>query len=533
MRLFKVLLLPIFLLFSYFGFSQAEDSTKFERAKFEDTTSFAYKIDAAIKPAVKAMGNVLFFDPFAALGIYDPVLRNSDGTPVLDNKGKPVVNEVPFVVVWLILGSIFFTLRFGLINIRGFGHAIALVRGVYDTKNEKGEVSHFQALATALSATVGLGNIAGVAVAISIGGPGATIWMIIAGFLGMASKFTECALGVKYRFISKDGTVFGGPMNYLSQGLAEMNLKTLGKILAVIFAILCVGASFGGGNMFQVNQAFGQISAQFDIPKENGLYVGIVFALLVGIVIVGGIKSIAKVTDKLVPFMVLLYLIMALIVIIFNFNNLPDVFKLIWNGAFNTEAAYGGVLGVMVQGFRRAAFSSEAGIGSASIAHSAVRTKEPVSEGFVGLLEPFIDTVVICTLTAVVISLTGVYTDTSGIEGSELTTRAFSTVIPFASELLTVVIVLFAFSTMISWSYYGEMAWAYLFGKSKKMLRLYQLLFLLFVVLGATIKLGAVLDFSDMMILAMAFPNILGLILLSGKLRKELKDYQKRRKIKI
>jgi AGCS family alanine or glycine:cation symporter len=322
MQLFKKVLLSIIFVLSYFFvFSQeSQEPENFEKTKFADTTSLAYKIDATIKPAVKALGSVLFFDPFAALGLYDPEVKNPDGSAVLDFKGNPVRNEVPFVVVWLIIGSVFFTLHFGFINIRGFPHAIALVSGKYDTKKEKGQVSHFQALATALSATVGLGNIAGVAVAISVGGPGATIWMIIAGFLGMASKFTECALGVKYRFIDSEGTVFGGPMHYLSKGLAEMNLAKLGKILAVIFAILCVGASFGGGNMFQVNQAFGQLSAQFNIPKENGLYVGIVFALLVGIVIVGGIKSIAKVTDKLVPFMVIMYLLMGLVVIIYNFN---------------------------------------------------------------------------------------------------------------------------------------------------------------------------------------------------------------------
>jgi alanine or glycine:cation symporter, AGCS family len=452
----------------------------------------------------------------------------SEKSPYYNPNHTTKTSDVPLIVVWLVLGAIFFTFRMGFINVRGIKHSIQLVRGQFDRPEDKGEVSHFQALVTALSGTVGLGNIAGVAIAISLGGAGATFWMIVAGLLGMSSKFVECTLGVKYRTIDKDGVVSGGPMYYLSIGLAKMKLSKLGKVLAIMFAILCIGGSFGGGNMFQVNQAFAQAS---NVPglewiKEYGFVFGLIMALLVGIVIIGGIKSIAKVTDKIVPFMVGVYVLSALAIIGLNISELGSAFRQIIDGAFNASAINGGIIGVIIVGFKRAAFSNEAGVGSASIAHSAAKTEEPVSEGLVALLEPFIDTVVVCTMTALVLIFTGFASDTQGFEGSQLTSKAFEHALgSWSIYVLAIAAVLFAFSTMISWSYYGLKAWTYVFGNTKKMENAYKIVFLMFVVLGSSVALGSVLDFSDMMILAMAFPNILGLFLLSGEVRADLKDY--------
>lgn len=448
-----------------------------------------------------------------------------DPRPVLHPNGDVQKKGIPFIVIWLVGGALFFTIRMRFINARGVKHAISLVKGDYDDPNSDGEVSHFQALTTALSATVGLGNIAGVAVAITLGGPGATFWMIVCGLLGMASKFTECTLGVKYRRVNEKGEISGGPMYYLSEGLKKQNLGGLGKVLAVIFSILCIGASFGGGNMFQANQAFAQLSSEFTAIQGYGFWFGIVLALMVGVVIIGGIKSIAKVTDKIVPFMAGLYVLFALIIIGMNFGNVGDVFVEIYNGAFNAPAIKGGIIGVLIVGFQRAAFSNEAGVGSASIAHSASKTNEPVSEGIVALLEPFVDTVVVCTMTALVLVFTGFADGTSGLEGSELTSAAFGSVFPWFKVVLVIAIFLFAFSTMISWSYYGLKAWTYLFGGSKTADYSYKLIFLVFVVIGSSVGLGAVLDFSDLMILGMAFPNILGLLLLSKEVREEMLDY--------
>ncbi len=445
--------------------------------------------------------------------------------PVLHPNGDPQQKGIPFIVVWLVLGALFFTFRMGFINFFGVKQALLLVRGVFDNPNHKGEVSHFQALTTALSATVGLGNIAGVAIAIVIGGPGATLWIIIAGLLGMASKFTECTLGVKYRRINESGEVSGGPMYYLSEGLAKRNMKGLGKVLAVLFAILCVGGSFGGGNMFQANQAYVQVASKVDIFQNNGALFGVILAILVGLVILGGIKSIARVTDKIVPVMVGVYVGFAILIILMNIGNIGAAFQGIWSGAFSPSALKGGVIGVLIVGFQRAAFSNEAGVGSASIAHSASRTKYPVSEGLVALLEPFVDTVLVCTMTALVLIFTGFAETPGGLNGSELTSAAFSSVFAWFDWVLLVAIVLFAFSTMISWSYYGLKAWAYLFGASKKSTVAYKAIFLSFVVVGSSVGLGSVLDFSDLMILGMAFPNIFGLVIMSGEVRKDLKEY--------
>lgn len=435
---------------------------------------------------------------------------------------------LPLSIVVLILGAIFFTVYFGFVNFRRIGLSLNIVRGKYTDPTEKGEVSHFQALTAALSATVGLGNIAGVAIAISIGGPGATFWMILAGFLGMSAKFVECTLGVKYRKISANGEVSGGPMYYLSQGLKEKGLGKLGKVLAAFFAVMCIGGSFGGGNMVQVNQAFSQVASlefvQGTWLADNGWFFGVVMAALVAVVIIGGIKSIANVTDKIVPFMVSVYVAAALIIIFMNFSEIPATFGLIFTGAFAPKAIAGGFVGVLIQGFRRAAFSNEAGVGSASIAHSAVKTNNPASEGLVALLEPFIDTVVVCTMTALVIIITGNHI-TAETEGVALTSRAFSSAIPWFKYVLALAVLLFAFSTMISWSYYGLKSWTYLFGDSKVSDIVYKVLFCGFVVIGAASSLKAVFDFSDAMIFAMVFPNVIGLVILAPVVKEELNKY--------
>lgn len=464
--------------------------------------------------------------------------------------------QIPWVLIVLIGGALYFTIYFKLINITGFWTAIKVVQGKYEDiekhgvdhlygdipeehdlpdtirdESAHGEVSHFQALTAALSATVGLGNIAGVAVALSIGGPGATFWMILAGILGMASKFAECTLGVKYRDVGEDGTVYGGPMYYLTKGLKEKNAKGLGKVLAVLFAIFVIGGSFGGGNMFQANQAAAQFVELFGFENDNaGLYFGIVMAILVAVVIIGGIKRIASVTEKVVPFMAGIYVLAALIILGANFSSIDDAFGLIFEGAFSGLGIAGGLIGVMIQGIRRGAFSNEAGVGSAAIAHSAVRTKYPASEGIVALLEPFVDTVVICTMTALVIIITNyeagfLQYGTEITEGVEITATAFDTVIPHFSVVLTIAVILFAFSTMISWSYYGMQGWMFLFGKSQRSDLAYKILFLIFVVVGASISLGSVIDFSDAMIFAMVVPNIIGVILLTPVVRKELNKY--------
>ncbi|MEO2059184.1 MAG: amino acid carrier protein [Mesonia sp.] len=454
-------------------------------------------------------------------------IKYDDPVALKHPNGDLQKNSIPFIVIWLVLGATFFTIRMKFINIRGFKHSLALAKGKYDDPNAPGNITHFQALATAVSATVGLGNIAGVAVAVSLGGAGATFWMIIAGLLGMSSKFVECTLGVKYRNITEDGRIFGGPMNYLRYGLEKRNLKGLGKFLAGFFAILGVGASFGGGNMFQANQSFEILSGQFPMLDGNGFWFGVVVAVLVGVVIIGGINSIAKVTGKVVPVMAAVYVIGALIVIGVNIENIGPAFNAIIDGAFSPSALKGGVLGVLVVGFQRAAFSNEAGVGSAAIAHSAAKTNHPPSEGFVALLEPFIDTVVVCTLTALVLVFTGMH-EVQGIGGAQLTSDAFASVISWFPYVLSAAVFLFAFSTMISWSYYGMRAWTYLFGRSKKSEMIYKFLFLIFVVVGASISLGAVLVFSDMMILAMSFPNIIGLYIMSGEVREDLREYFKK-----
>ncbi len=447
----------------------------------------------------------------------------------------------PWIVMWLVVAATVFTLYFGFVQFRFFKHAIQLVKGDYSDPKDAGEVSHFQALATALSGTVGLGNIAGVAVAVGIGGPGATFWMILAGLMGMASKFTECTLGVKYRNEYEDGTVSGGPMYYISKGFKELGLPG-GKFLAILFSVFCILGALGGGNMFQANQAHAQISGIVgDFP---GWITGLVFAAVVFAVIVGGVKSIARVTEKVVPFMGILYVGAAIIILIVNFDQIGWAFGQIFEGAFTGLGVAGGFVGALIQGFKRAAFSNEAGVGSAAIAHSAVKTKEPITEGFVSLLEPLIDTVVICTMTALVITIsgqliadpaTGQYmldgshiATIDGNTGVALTSAAFGSAISWFPYVLAIAVVLFAFSTMISWSYYGLKSWTYLFGEGKKSELVFKIMFCVFIVIGAAANLGPVIDFSDAAIFAMAVVNIGALYFLMGIVKKELKSYSSR-----
>jgi AGCS family alanine or glycine:cation symporter len=440
---------------------------------------------------------------------------------------------VPLAVLWLVLGAIYFTVRMGLVQLRAFGHAIRVTQGKFSDPNDHGEVSHFQALTAALSATVGLGNIAGVAIAISIGGPGATLWMILAGFLGMASKFTECTLGQMYRQQRSDGSVMGGAMYYLSIGLKERGMGGLGKFLAVMFAILCVGGSFAGGNSFQVNQSLNALQETVPFFAENRWIYGLIMTVLVGGVILGGLKRIAQVAEKVVPTMCGIYVLAALWVILGNASAVPEAFGKIVDGAFSPAAGLGGLAGVLIQGFKRAAFSNEAGVGSAAIAHSAAKTPYAVREGIVALLEPFIDTIVVCTMTALVIVITGAYDPATAdglyapyldnANGAGLTSAAFGSQISWFPYILSVAVVLFAFSTMISWSYYGERCFVWLFGDGASLL--YKAMFLVFVFLGSIITATQVLEFGDLMILGMAFPNVLGVVLLSGKVKSAFQDY--------
>jgi len=496
-----------------------------EKSFVVPAASTSENLNSFFLPVVDFLAAILLWDPFAAVGIYDPVVYKSDGTPLLHPNGQPVTQDCWLVVVLLILAAAWFTLYFGFINIRGFKHAVHITMGKYANPNDKGEVSQFQALTAALSGTLGLGNISLVAVAIAVGGPGATFWMIVAGLIGMSSKFVECTLGVKYRKIDEKGEVSGGPMYYLSQGLAKRNLGGLGKVLAILFAVMCVGGTLGGGNMIQANQAFAQVEQTLGKDNVSSLWFGLAMAALIGLVIMGGIKSIAKVTDKIVPFMVAVYCVFALIIIGANFNHIGDAFVQIWNGAFHPDAMKGGFMGGMLMGFRRASFSNEAGIGSASIAHSASKTDRPVSEGLVSLLEPFIDTVIVCTMTALVLVFTGFAADPQGLTGSTLTNAAFTSMFPWFDWVLMIAIIMFAYATMISWSYYGMKSWAYLFGEKWWIKQSFNLIFMACTVIGTVSGLGAVIDFSDMMILGMAFPNIIGLLIMSGEVKADLKAY--------
>jgi AGCS family alanine or glycine:cation symporter len=529
-----------------------------------DTTGLDYQINKKFKPFANLTENLV---------LYPVHIKGSD--KIISDENRPLWYptkteggvDVPLIVIILSLGGLFFSIYFGFPSIMKFGLATRVVQGKYEKieqektkelhpensvftvdgdivntirdEHHHGEVSHFQALATAVSGTVGLGNIAGVTIAIALGGPGATFWMIVSGLLGMTLKFVECTLGVHYRDINKDGVVFGGPMYYLSKGLKEKGYTGLGKALAVIFAILCIGGSFGGGNAAQANQAAEQLKGLFGMTGGSaGFMIGLGLAVIVGITIIGGIKRIASVTEKLVPLMAVIYILACLVVIGSHFSFIDDAFRLIITEAFNPQAGIGGLIGVLVVGFRRAAFSNEAGAGSASIAHSAVRTKYSASEGLVALLEPFIDTVVICTMTALVIitfNESGAFTYGNAevniggklYQGATLTSLAFQESISWFPTVLTIAIFLFAVSTMISWSYYGQQAWMYLFGKGKWVELTYKFLFLGFIIIGSSANMTAVWGFSDAMILAMVFPNMIGLLFLYPVVKTELDKYLK------
>lgn len=497
------------------------------------------RIDEAFKPFSDAVTNAVFFEVF----------------------------NTPFVLILLVGSALFFTLYFKFPNIRHFKTAVNVVRGKYDEveahkaelaelnivegdvkgtikdESKEGEVSHFQALATAVSGTVGNGNIAGVALAIALGGPGATFWMIVCGLLGMSTKFVECTLGVQYRDVDENGVVYGGPMYYLKKGLASKGFVKLGKVVAVLFAIFCIGGSFGGGNAAQSNQATIVLKDLFGLQSAMaGTLIGVTIAFLVGVIIIGGIKRIAAVTEKVVPLMALLYVLACVYIIGTNVTLLDDAIRQILSQAFEPKAiGVGGVIGVLLIGFRRAAFSNEAGAGSASIAHSAVKTKFSASEGLVALLEPFIDTVVICTMTALVIVIFNmggvfeyggdgsgvVYIDGVAYEGAGITSQAFANYIPFSNVFLTIAVVLFAVSTMISWSYYGLQAWKFLFGRGKVMDLTYKVLFLVFIVIGAAASMDSIWAFSDAMIFAMVFPNMVGLYFLFPEVKRQLNRYLK------
>jgi AGCS family alanine or glycine:cation symporter len=436
----------------------------------------------------------------------------------------------PLIVGWLFLAAAIFTIYFGFVQFQRAGLSLDIVRGKYSDPDAKedGQVSHFQALTTALSGTVGLGNIAGVGVAVAIGGPGATFWMIMCGLLGMASKFFECTLGVKYRTVLPSGAISGGPMYYLRDAMAERGFAGLGKVLAIGFAVMCIFGALGAGNMFQANQAHAMLTYAFDVPAEYGMITGVVLAALVFSVIVGGMPSIASVTEKVVPYMAALYVGMALIVIVVNISQIGAAFSAIFVGAFTGAGVAGGVIGSLIQGLKRATFSNEAGIGSAAIAHSAVKTKEPITEGLVSTLEPFIDTVVICTMTALVITIAGLNLapfDGAGLTGVQLTAASFSSSVGFFKYLLALAVILFAFSTMISWSYYGLKAWTYLFGEGNSIEVAFKIIFCVFVVIGATIQFGAVIDFSDAALFAMSIFNIVGLYFLMPVVKDELASF--------
>ncbi|MDE2813563.1 MAG: alanine/glycine:cation symporter family protein [Gemmatimonadota bacterium] len=458
-------------------------------------------LDAAFSSIVSAMGTVLFAKP----------------------------PPIPLIIWVLVLGGIFYSFYFGWISLRGFRHSIDVIRGRYDDPNDPGEISHFQALTSALSATIGLGNIAGVAIAVSLGGPGAVFWMLLTALFGMSSKLASCTLAVMYRKIHPDGRIAGGPMYYLEHGLASKGLKSLGRVFAILFAIFAIGGSLGGGNMFQVNQTIEILTTVSPVVGDYNWAFGLLFAVLVALVIIGGIKRIGRVTSRIVPFMCLLYVAASLVIILSHIGQVPTMIATIFREAFSPQALYGGFWGVLIVGVKRAAFSNEAGLGSAAFAHAAARTNEPAREGMVAMIGPFIDTIVICLMTALVCMITGVYTDpqfqaSEGfIVGAKMTSAAFDSFLPGARYVLAIGVMLFAYSTMISWSYYGERAWEYLFGSRFNLI--FRVIFVVFVVFGSVVTLKNVLDFTDMLILSMAFPNIIGGVILSPQIKACLQDY--------
>ena len=502
------------------------------------TSAWAQKNEepSVLDKANAAIITVLFFDiAFDAIQI-DEVDR--DGNPVLDASGNPKkkVVSLPFLIVILILGAIFFTFWYRWINVRGLKHSINVIQGKYDNPEDTGEISHFRALTSALSATVGLGNIAGVAIAIQLGGPGAVFWMLIAAIFGMTAKFSSCTLSQMYRQTNADGSISGGPMYYVDIGLKEMggSWATLGKVLAVMYALLVMGGAIGVGNMFQANQAAEAFRSTFGLSDSANWIIGIVIAVLVGAVIIGGIKRIGAATSKIVPVMCGLYVCVSILIILMNITKIPEAIGLIFRMAFTGNAFYGGFFGVLVWGIKRASFSNEAGLGSAAIAHAAAKTEEPVREGLVAMVGPLIDTIIVCSMTAMVVIITGAWNDPSlsQSDGVTLTTKAFESAIGWFPLILTISIGLFAYSTMISWGYYGERGWIYLLdhfgGVGLKTVIVFRVIFVLFILVGAVYPLRAVLDFSDAMVLGMAFPNIIGSIILAPRVLEKVRDYWNR-----
>ena len=465
-------------------------------------------IDDAMRPAADFLSGVVFFT-----------------VPILGA-------DAPLIVFWLVAGGLFFTIYLRFVNIRGFLHALAVVSGRYADRRDPGEISQFRALTTAVAGTVGIGNMAGVAVAISVGGPGAAFWLAVAGALGMSTKFAECTLGVLFRRANPDGSVSGGPMYYLEAGLRQLGRPRLGRGLGLFYAIAMVIGCLGIGNMFQSNQAAEMF--QIITGREDSLFadkswlIGLALALCVGLVIIGGIKSIGSVTVRLVPAMAVLYIFLALLFLILNVVSIPGAVAAIWSGAFAPGGLAGGALGALIVGFRRATFSNEAGLGSAAIAHSAARTPLPASEGYVGLLEPFIDTIVICMMSAVVIVIYQPVLS-GGVNGIELTISAFESTLPWSATPIGIAAILFAFSTMLGWSYYGLKAFTYLAGEGRVRDIGFKALFCLFVVLGASVELESLVNLSDALIFIVAIPNLIGLYVMAPIVRREIARYRSTR----
>lgn len=557
--LFAALVLPIFSP----PLARASESSDVSAHSSGMTNQF----NEGIKQVNAVVEYALFFD--IAFGSIRADRFDSSGSPILDEAGQRTtrVIGVPFVVAVLVLGAIFFTFYFGWINIRGFHHSLDVIAGKYDNPEDEGEISHFRALTSALSATIGLGNVAGVAIAIQLGGPGAVFWMLLTAIFGMSAKFSSCALAQLYRQTNSDGSISGGPMYYLDIGLGKRGgiFKPIGKFLGVMFAVMVMGAAVGGGNMFQANQAYeamfgtfiarplqdlrglqgdaltaaesanGKIQVENIARKKTWSYpFGILFAILVALVILGGIKRIGAATSRIVPGMCGLYVLACIYILLTQAARIPEAIGLIFSMAFTKNAIYGGVFGVLVFGVKRAAFSNEAGIGSAAIVHAAAKTDEPVREGLVAMIGPFIDTIIICFMTSMVVITTGAWNDPTIPQeaGVLLTTHAFGTAGSAFPYVLTICIILFAYSTMISWCYYGERGWIYLLdhcnGAGLRTVGVFRVMFVIAVFVGAVTHLKPVLNFSDNMILCMAFPNIVGSLLLAGSLKPRLEDYWKR-----
>lgn len=488
------------------------------------------QLDSTLGSVNKVLFAVLFFDTSFSAFDYE-------ATDEATGEIKTVTPEIPFLVVFLTLGAVFFTAWHKLINIRAFFHAWGIVFGRYTHASDEGDLSPFRALTSALSATVGLGNIASVAVAMVAGGPGALFWMMFLGLCGMCAKFHESTLAQMFRVKNEDGTISGGPMYYLDKGLKQVHpmLAGPGKLLAIVFAIFCMLAALGGGNMFQANQAFEGFFSTFIQPRIaddeikgvrtlSSAGFGLMMAAMVAVVVLGGITRIGATTSKIVPFMALIYVSACVSIIAAHATEIPTLIGEVLSQAFSADAAFGGTIGAMMMGFQRAAFSSESGLGSSAIAHSAAKTDHPVREGFVASLEPFIDTIVICFLTGMTVLITNAYREAEG--GSAVTLYAFQQVDAFSGwfpYILALCIILFAFSTMISWCYYGERAWGYLFGL--KTVLIFRIVFVIFVFIGSVASLGAVIDFSDAVLLSMAFPNIIGGIILAPMVHRKVKDY--------